>query len=96
MAKINNYNELYRFMEETNEIGDDEIAILRELDETNSMVTQASLNDILVGVYKRLESEKISVSEIGESVSREDFASWVEDTFDGYTAGLFKESTGSH
>ncbi len=94
MSKITNYNELYRFMETATEITEDEIAILRELDETRSVVTQASLNEILVGIYERLESESISIEGLGEQVDQPTFANWVDETFDSYTAGLFADSIG--
>ena len=65
---ITTYNELYKFMEESNDIGDDALAILHELDETGSVVTQASLNEILVGVYNRLDDAPVSIAEIGENI----------------------------
>ncbi len=89
---IKTYNELYKFMEESNDIGDDAIAILHELDGTRSVVTQASLNEILVGVYERLEKAPVRVSEIGDNVTKKQFADWVDNEFDTYTANLFKDS----
>ncbi len=89
---ISTYNELYKFMDESNDIGDDAIAILKELDGTASVVTQASLNEILVGLYNRLDASPVKISGLGENVSKEQYAAWVDDTFDTYTVGLFKKS----
>ncbi len=89
---IKTYNELYKFMEESNDIGDDALAILHELDGTGSVVTQASLNEILVGVYERLDKAPVKIAGLGENVSKEQFAAWVADNFDTYTANLFKDS----
>lgn len=89
---IKTYNELYKFVEESNDIGDDALAILHELDETRSVVTLASLNEILLILFRRLDKTKIRISELGEHVTKEQFAAWVEEKFDPYTANLFKKS----
>ena len=89
---IKTYNELYKFLAESNEIKQDVIDILFELDGTGSMVTQASLNDILKDLYNRLETDSISIEGIGYNVSQESFAAWVDDNFDDYTANLFKKT----
>lgn len=89
---IKTYNELYKFVEESNDIGDDALAILHELDETRSVVTQASLNEILLILFRRLDRAKIRIAEIGDGVTKEQFKAWVDDKFDTYTAKLFKES----
>lgn len=89
---IKTYNELYKFMEESNDIDNDVLSILHELDETGSVVTQASLNEILVGLYHRLGLKPIHIAEIGKNVTHEQFKAWVEEKFDNYTAGLFKKS----
>ena len=89
---IKTYNELYKFLAESNNIEQDVIDILFELDGTGSMVTQASLNDILKDLYNRLETDSISIEGIGYNVSQESFAAWVDDNFDDYTANLFKKT----
>ena len=89
---ISTYNELYKFMDESNDIGEDALAILEELDGTGSVVTQASLNEILVGLYNRLDKDNIRIVGVGEHVTKEQFAAWVESVFDPYTAGLFRET----
>ena len=89
---IKTYNELYKFMEESNNIDDDALTILHELDETGSVVTQASLNEMLVGLYHRVGLGPIRIAEIGEKVTKEQFRAWIEDKFDSYTSGLFKKS----
>ena len=89
---ISTYNELYKYMEESNTMGQDVLDILFELDGTGSVVTQASLNDILVDLYKRLDNDSISIEGLGDNVTKEQFAAWVDDKFDTYTAKLFKGS----
>ena len=89
---IKTYNELYKFVKESDNFGKDVLDILFELDETGSIVTQASLNDILVSIYNRLDKCKIRIEGLGEKVSKSEFAQWVEDKFDTYTANLFKDS----
>ena len=89
---IKTYNELYKFLAESNEIEQDVIDILFELDGTGSMVTQASLNDILKDLYNRLATDSISIEGLGYNVSQESFAAWVDDNFDDYTANLFKKT----
>ena len=89
---IKTYNELYKFIKESDSIGQDVLDILFELDETGSIVTQASLNDILVALHKRLDDAKIRIEGLGDEVSKEQFEQWVEDKFDTYTAKLFKDS----
>ncbi|MBQ7677930.1 MAG: hypothetical protein IJT32_06825 [Lachnospiraceae bacterium] len=89
---IKTYNELYKFAEESNDIDDNALSILHELDETRSVVTQASLNEILLILYRRLSKVKLRIAEIGDNVTKEQFKAWVEEKFDSYTANLFKNS----
>ena len=83
--------ELFRIMEEEDFISKEVIDILLELDSTASVTTQASLEELLGTLYHRLEEEDISIEDIGDHVTQEEFRDWVEDNFDDYSVKLFEE-----
>ena len=64
--------------------------IFVELDETNSVSTQAELNHMLVKLYKRLGDEEIVIERFGDRpATPEEFAAWIDEDFDDYTTKLF-------
>ena len=83
--------ELFRVISEENVISKEVIDIILELDSTASVTTQASLEELLSTLYHRLEEEDISIDDIGDHVTQEEFKSWVEDNFDDYSVKLFEE-----
>ena len=83
--------ELFRVISEENVITKEVIDILLELDSTASVTTQASLEELLSILYHRLEEEDISIDDIGDHVTCEEFKAWVEDNFDDYSVKLFEE-----
>ncbi len=83
--------ELFRIVSEENVISREVVDILLELDSTASVTTQASLEELLKILYDRLEEEDISIDDIGDHVTKEEFQAWVEDNFDDYSVKLFDE-----
>ena len=86
--------ELYRVADEEKKITKEVTDILSELDTTASSTTQAELNELLIAIYRRIDREGIIVDVIDEvhPVSKEQFAQWVKDNFDSYSADMFGES----
>lgn len=86
--------ELYRVADEENRITKEVTDILTELDTTASSTTQAELNELLIAIYRRLDQEEIVIDVIDEAapVSKEQFAKWVKDSFDSYSADMFDGS----
>lgn len=83
--------ELFRIVSEENVISKEVIDILLELDSTASVTTQASLEELLSALYNRLDEEDISIDDIGDHVTKEEFKAWIDDNFDDYSAKLFDE-----
>ncbi len=84
-------NELFSTIETSDLISKEVTDILLELDVTNSVTTQASLEELLKKLYHRLADENIEIEIIGKNVSQEDFAKWVDENFDAYSQKLFHE-----
>ncbi len=87
-------DELYKMVNSGERITKECTNIFLELDRTSSVATQAELNELLTGIYSRIENEKVVVEVIDEEnpVSKEQFAAWVNDNFDVYSAKMFGES----
>ena len=84
--------ELYETVEKSTTITTEVTDIFLELDSTASMATQASLDELLETLYKRLKEEKIVIEAIGEEpATQEQLKAWVEDNFDDYSIKLFEE-----
>ncbi len=83
--------ELYRVADEEKLITKEVTRILTELDTTASSTTQAELNELLIAIYRRIDKEDIIVEDIDEiePVTKEQFAQWVKDSFDSYSADMF-------
>lgn len=85
------FRELYRIMDEEENITDDVVNILKELDVLPSVTTQASLNKMLVAVHDRLlNGEKVVIS--GKTMTVNDFNMWVHNTFEAYSANMYKNT----
>ena len=86
--------ELYKMANSGKRITKECTDIFLELDRTASVATQAELNELLTGIYSRIDKEKIVVEVIDEQnpVNKEQFAVWVNDNFDAYSAKMFGES----
>lgn len=84
-------HELFETVEKSNVISKEVTDILLELDTTASVTTQASLEELLSTLYKRLSDEDISIEVIGDHVTKEQFVSWVDDNYDDYSRKLFEE-----
>ena len=83
--------ELFRIVSEETEITRDVVDTLLELDSTASVTTQASLEELLKTLYDRLDEEDICIEDIGDSITKEEFKTWVEDNFDDYSVKLFED-----
>ncbi|MBR1743159.1 MAG: hypothetical protein IJ733_15080 [Lachnospiraceae bacterium] len=83
--------ELYRVADEETKITKEVTDILLELDTTSSSTTQAELNELLIAIYRRIGKEDIVVDAIDDvhPVTKEQFAGWVKESFDSYSADLF-------
>ena len=80
--------ELYEELEKTT-ISKDALEIFKELDGTTSVTTQASLNNMLLDLYKRLSKEDITIETIGERVTKDEFKRWVDENLDTYSRDMF-------
>ena len=84
--------ELYDVIEDDTEITTEITDIFLELDRTMSMTTQASLNQMLCRLYRRLASQEIVIDVLGDDpATQEQFAEWVNEEMDDYTCDLFNE-----
>lgn len=83
--------ELYRVADEEKKITKEVTDILMELDTTASGTTQAELNELLIAIYRRIDKEEITVDVIDQvhPVTKEQFAQWVRNSFDSYSADMF-------
>ena len=88
---INSMNELYEKLKGNN-ITKDVLDVFKEFDVTNSSTTQASLNNLLLDLYKRLSKEDITIEGIGERVTEDEFRRWVNENLDQYSRDMFFES----
>lgn len=85
-------NELYNVLQNETNISTEVSDILFELDSTGSVTTQASLNNMLVMLYRRIETETIIFKSISEQpLTTDSFIAWVEKNFDTYSVNLFKQ-----
>ena len=88
---INSMNELYDKLKGSN-ITKDVLDVFKEFDVTSSVTTQASLNNLLVDLYKRLPKEDITIEGIGERVTPDEFRRWVDENLDEYSRNMFFDS----
>ena len=88
---INSMNELYEKLK-GNDITSDVLNVFKEFDTTNSTATQASLNNLLLDLYKRLSKEDITIEGIGERVTQDEFRRWVNENLDQYSRDMFFDS----
>lgn len=84
-------NELFSVIETSDFISKEVTDILLELDVTESVTTQASLEELLTKLYHRLSSESVEIEVIGKDVTQEQFSAWVDENLDSYSQKLFHE-----
>ena len=85
-------NELYNVLQNETNISKEVADIFFELDSTGSVTTQANLNNMLVMLYRRIETETIIFESISEQpLTTDSFIAWVEKNFDTYSVNLFKQ-----
>lgn len=89
-----NISDVFKSIKEDKVISKEITGIFLELDVMNSVATQASLNDMLVDLRKRVETEDIVVEQIsGENKTTvEEFDSWIDNNFTVYSSRLYKET----
>ena len=87
--------ELNDIVEHSDVIKKEVTDIFLEMDTTDSMATQVSLNNLLLTLYDRLEDERIMIEAIGSpSTTQEQFEGWIENNLDDYSTRLFAEAIG--
>ena len=87
--------ELYKSIETNKVITEDITNILLELDVTNSITTQASLNNLLVELRDRIRTERdIIVNTINKDrpVKVYEFDTWILEKFTPYSSDLYQKS----
>lgn len=89
-----NISDVFKSIKENKVIYKEITGIFLELDVMNSVATQASLNDMLVDLRKRIETEDVVVEQIsGENKTTvEEFDSWIDNNFTVYSSRLYKET----
>lgn len=89
-----NISDVFKSIKDDKIISKEITEIFLELDVMNSVTTQASLNDMLVDLRKRIKTEDIVVEQIsGENKTTvEEFDSWIDDNFTVYSSRLYKET----
>jgi hypothetical protein len=92
---VKNEKELLEAIKHEHHITKEITDTLIELDQLPSTGTQVFLNDLVVGLYKRVVdvNDDITVDIFADKViSPAEFTKWVEDNFTEYSANLFKKS----
>ena len=90
---INTTKDIYNHIENAEMISKELTNILLELDTTNSRVTQASLNDILVSLYSRIKADKEVAFECTNSkLNCKSFIDWIDNNFTIYSANMLKDT----
>lgn len=87
--------ELYKSIETNKVITEDITNILLELDVTNSITTQASLNNLLVELRSRIKNENdIIINTINKDrpAKAYEFDVWILEKFTPYSSDLYAKS----
>ena len=85
--------ELFKLIESGDSLTVEMENILLELDTTNSVTTQAELNDLLVKLYERLKKgDHIRSERTGELLLVNVFINWVNTEFTDYSSKMFTET----
>lgn len=87
--------ELYKSIETNKVITEDITNILLELDVTNSITTQASLNNLLVELRSRIKNENdIIINTINKDrpAKAYEFDAWILEKFTPYSSDLYAKS----
>ena len=90
---ISTVKAIYNHIEKAEIISKELTEILLEMDTTNSRVTQASLNDILVSLYNRIKVDKEDTFEsTNNKLDCRAFIDWVDNNFTVYSANMLKDT----
>ena len=90
---ISTVKEIYNHIEKAEVISKELTDILLELDTTNSRVTQASLNDMLIALHNRINKDgSVKFELLDTDVDVESFIHWIESEFTLYSTNLVKET----
>lgn len=89
-----NPTEMYKLLDNSDIITNEMLSVLRELDVTNSRVTQASLNSMLIGLRNRvIKGEKLVLEKDNTIFENEHiFDAWVQNEFDAFSVKLYMSS----
>ena len=89
-----NQKEMFDAIAHSKVITNEMVEILRELDVTESRVTQASLNSMLLDLRNRVIKGEKLVLESDNTIfkNKHIFDAWVQDTFDEYSVKLYMSS----
>lgn len=84
---------IYSFIDKTDTITNEIVGIFKEMDELPSVTTQASLNNMLVTLSKRIKNnEDLVLESTGEKLDKCSFDEWVQNTFGEYSAKMYMNS----
>ena len=90
---ISTVKDIYNHIEKAEIISKELTDILLEMDTTNSRVTQASLNDILVSLYNRIKVDKeVTFECTNNKLDCRAFIDWVDNNFTVYSANMLKDT----
>lgn len=89
-----NQTEMFKAIKESKVITNEMVDILRELDVTDSRVTQASLNSMLMDLRNRVIKGEKLVLESDNTIFKNEhiYDAWVQETFDAYSVKLYMSS----
>lgn len=89
-----NQKEMFDAIAHSKVVTNEMVEILRELDVTESRVTQASLNSMLLDLRNRVIKGEKLVLESDNTIfkNKHIFDAWVQDTFDEYSVELYMSS----
>lgn len=89
-----NQTEMFKAIKESKVITNEMVDILRELDVTDSRVTQASLNSMLLDLRNRVIKGEKLVLESDNTIFKNEhiYDAWVQETFDAYSVKLYMSS----
>lgn len=87
-------DQMFKLLDTSMIITDEMLSVLKELDVTNSRVTQASLNSMLLGLRKRIIKGEEIVLQQDNTIfkNKHIFDAWVQNTFDAYSVKLYMSS----
>ena len=89
-----NQREMFDALEKSEVLTNEMVDILKELDVTESRVTQASLNSMLLGLRNRvIKGDKLVLESTGVRFENQHiFDAWVQNTFNLFSVKLYMSS----